>query len=70
MFGLLIRYSSNIQRSILAIKELSYLFQWSVPRFDQEEVDDAYFEGEENAIADVVFPLQGLEGNGIDVLVC
>ena len=70
MFSLLIRNSSNIERSILAVKVFRNLLKWSVPCFDQEEVDDSYFKGEEDAVADVVFPLKGFEGDGVDVLVC
>lgn len=69
MLALLIRHSSNIQSPILAIEEFSNFLEWSVPCFDQEEVDDSHFKSEENAVAYVVLPLQGFEGDGIDVLV-
>lgn len=70
MLALLICNSSNIKRSIFSIKEFGYLLKWSIPCFHQEEVDDCNFKGKEDAIADVVFPLEGFEGDGVDVLVC
>jgi hypothetical protein len=70
MLALLIRNSSNIKRSIFFIEKAIDLFQRSIPCFHQEEVDNSYFEGKEDAVADVVLPLKGFEGDGVDVLVC
>jgi hypothetical protein len=69
MLGLLVGNSSNIQSSVFTIKELGDFLEGSVAGFDKEEVDDADFKGEEDAVADVVFPLECFEGDCVDILV-
>jgi hypothetical protein len=69
MLSLFIGNSSNIQSSVLTIEELRDFLERSITGFDEEEVDDTDFEGEEDAVADVVLPLECFEGDGVDVLV-
>lgn len=69
MLSLFVGNSSNIQSSVFTIEELGDFFERSVAGFDEEEVDDADFKGEEDAVADVVLPLECFKGDGVDVLV-
>lgn len=41
----------------------------SVPRLHVEEVDDGQLNGKPDTVEDVVFPVEGVEGNWVDVLV-
>jgi hypothetical protein len=63
--------SSNgaAQNCLVSIEVLANLLKRSVAGFDVELPDDEELEGEPAAVDDVVLPLDGLEGNGVDVVV-
>lgn len=69
VLDLFVGNSSDIKSPVFTIEILRDLFEWGVASLDEEQVDDPDFEGKEDAVADIVLPLECLEGDGIDVLV-
>jgi len=54
---------------LVAVEVLGDFLEGGVACFDVEEVDDGEFDGEPDAVEDVVFPAEVVEGDGVDVLV-
>ena len=70
MLDLLVRNSSDIKSPFFAVEVLCNFLKRSVASFDEEEVDDKDFKGEEDAVADVVLPLECLKCDCVYVLIC
>ena len=70
MLDLLVRDGSDIESPFLAVEVLCNLLKRSVASFDEEEVDDKDFKGEEDAVADVVLPLECLECDCVYEMIC
>lgn len=58
---------SHIDR--ITVKVFCDFLHRSVPSLHNEKVDDDNFEDEEYTIAKVILPVEGVQGNGVDVLV-
>jgi hypothetical protein len=54
---------------LVAVEVFCDFLKGSVACFDVEEVDDCELHGEPDAVEDVVFPAEVVEGDGVDVLV-
>ena len=65
----LLRCGRTANNGFVAIEVLGDLLERGVACFDVEEVDDCEFHGEPDAVEDVVFPAEVVEGDGVDVLV-
>ncbi len=65
----LLRRSTTANDGLVAIEVLGDFLERRVARLDVKEIDDCELDAEPNAVEDVIFPGQGVEGDGIDVLV-
>ena len=65
----LLRCSRTADNGLVTVEVLGNFLEWGVACFDVEKVDDCEFHGEPDAVEDVVFPAEVVEGDGVDVLV-
>jgi hypothetical protein len=70
ILDLLIRNSSDIKSSFFPIEVLCNILERGAVSFNEEVVDNQGFQSKEDAVADIVLPLECLEGDRVDVLVC
>ena len=65
----LVRSSGTSNHCVITVEVLSDFLEWGVAGLDVEEVDDSEFDGEPDAVNDVVLPANVVEGDGVDVLI-